>query len=59
MESITIEKVPKNFIKQYWKTISYDFFMQNIIWKKEEIIYWNDEEIKNIGKSSSIFSNSF
>jgi len=59
MDTIILKDVPKDFIKEYWKIVSYDFFVKKINQNNEKIIYWNDEEIDNMWKTSSIFSNSF
>ncbi|MDQ7009229.1 MAG: hypothetical protein Q9M94_02970 [Candidatus Gracilibacteria bacterium] len=59
METVTIENVPKSFIKKYGKVLSYNKFEENFYKKNENITYWNDEEINNMGKTSTILSNSF
>ena len=45
MENITIQNVPQSFI-------------ENIKVENNKVVYWDDGEIKDIGKTSSIFSNS-
>ncbi len=57
MATITIENVPQNIVEQYWKIISFEKVKNNF--NVSKITYWNDKELNNLWKTSTVFSNSF
>ena len=48
MNSIVVKDVPKDIINKYWNEISYKIFIKQIS-KKNNIDYWTDTEIENMG----------
>lgn len=57
--NITVKNVPKDIVQKYWEVLTYDKLKETILFNNDNIVYWNDEEINNMWKTSTVFSNSF
>ena len=59
MTNLLVENVPDEFIREFWDTVSYNFFISKIKRRDMDINYWEDSEIEEMWKVSAVFSNSF
>ncbi len=65
MATITIENVPDEIVSIYWVKVSYDIWIKFPSKKRinldkiNNITYWDEDDLNNLGKSSTITSKSF